>query len=69
VHCETGIGRTGYVAIVLEALMRATLRDITKDYMLSFVDAAEYSENDFEQGSFVIESILSKNQGIIGRTR
>ena len=36
VHCQAGIDRTGFVAMVLEALMGATFDEITADYMRSF---------------------------------
>ena len=36
VHCYAGIDRTGFVCMVLEALMGASLGDITGDYLRSF---------------------------------
>ena len=36
IHCTEGKDRTGYTAILLEALMGATLDEIINDYMLSF---------------------------------
>ena len=36
IHCTEGKDRTGYVAMLLEALMGATLDEIINDYMLSF---------------------------------
>ena len=35
-HCTEGKDRAGYFAMVLEALMGATVEEITADYMLSF---------------------------------
>lgn len=36
IHCTEGKDRTGYVAMLLEALMGASLDEIINDYMLSF---------------------------------
>ena len=36
IHCTEGKDRTGYVAMLLEALMGATVDEIINDYMLSF---------------------------------
>ena len=36
IHCTEGKDRTGYVAMLLEMLMGATLDEIINDYMLSF---------------------------------
>ena len=36
IHCTEGKDRTGFVAMLLEALMGATLDEIINDYMLSF---------------------------------
>jgi Protein tyrosine/serine phosphatase len=36
IHCHAGIDRTGFVSIVLESLMGATLDEIINDYLQSF---------------------------------
>jgi hypothetical protein len=36
IHCYAGVDRTGYVSMVLEAFMGATLDEIINDYLLSF---------------------------------
>ena len=36
IHCHAGVDRTGFVSIVLEALMGATLDEIINDYLQSF---------------------------------
>ena len=38
IHGTQGVGRTGYVCMVLEALMGATREEILADYMRSFAD-------------------------------
>jgi protein tyrosine/serine phosphatase len=63
IHCEAGIDRTGFLAMLLEAFMGAKFDDITKDYMLSFVEKDEYSLNDYKNGSKFIINVLSKIKG------
>jgi len=36
IHCHAGVDRTGFVSIVLESLMGATLDEIINDYLQSF---------------------------------
>ena len=36
IHCFAGVDRTGFVSIVLEALMEANLKEIVDDYLKSF---------------------------------
>jgi protein tyrosine/serine phosphatase len=36
IHCHAGVDRTGFVSMVLEALMGATVDEIINDYLLSF---------------------------------
>jgi predicted protein tyrosine phosphatase len=43
IHCHAGIDRTGFVSMVLEALMGATIDDITHDYLLSLNSIFESS--------------------------
>jgi protein tyrosine/serine phosphatase len=63
IHCEAGIDRTGFFSILLESFMGAEFNDIVKDYMLSFVDNGEYSENDYRNGSVFITSLFTKIKG------
>jgi hypothetical protein len=65
IHCEAGVDRTGFLSMLLEAFMGAEFDDIAKDYMLSFVDANEYSLNDYKNGSGFIIHIFSKIKGEI----
>ena len=47
IHCHAGVDRTGFVSIVLEALMGATLDEIIHDYLQSFnsiFDSSIYGE-------------------------
>jgi hypothetical protein len=37
-HCNEGKDRTGFIAILLEALMGASQEEVTADYMLSYVN-------------------------------
>ena len=43
IHGTQGIGRTGYVCMVLEALMGATREEIIGDYMRSYADYYQLS--------------------------
>jgi hypothetical protein len=42
-HCYAGVDRTGFVAMVLEAFMGASLDEITGDYLMSFNSGFESS--------------------------
>jgi hypothetical protein len=69
IHCYAGADRTGYVSMVLEAFMGATLDEIINDYLLSFkskYDPAIYDEVN-KTGSQVamrLLSIMSDSQAI-----
>ena len=65
IHCQVGIDRTGFFAILLESFMEASLSEMAKDYMLSYVAPDEYSKTDDELGSEFVLNIISK---ICGRT-
>jgi protein tyrosine/serine phosphatase len=61
IHCHAGVDRTGFVAIVLEALMGAALEDIIKDYLKSFnsiFNSSIYGEVNKED-SHIVMHILS----------
>ena len=62
-HCEAGMDRTGFFAILLEAFMDAGLEVIAKDYMLSYVDDDEYSDVDREVGSEFVLHTFTKIAG------
>jgi protein tyrosine/serine phosphatase len=63
IHCEVGIDRTGFLSILLESFMGAAFNDIVKDYMLSFVDDDEFSENERETGSLFIVNLFTIIKG------
>jgi protein tyrosine/serine phosphatase len=63
IHCEAGIDRTGFLAIILEAFMGAKFDDIEKDYMLSFVDNGEYSADDRKNGTFFVKRLFELIKG------
>jgi protein tyrosine/serine phosphatase len=61
IHCHAGVDRTGFVCIVLESLMWATLDDIIKDYLQSFnsiFDSSIYGEVN-KGDSLVVMQLLS----------
>jgi protein-tyrosine phosphatase len=63
IHCEAGIDRTGFLSIILEAFMGASLADIAKDYMLSTVDGGEYSPKDCKNSSIFVIDTFSRITG------
>jgi protein tyrosine/serine phosphatase len=61
IHCFAGVDRTGFVSMVLEAFMGATLDEICNDYLLSFnsiYDSAIYGDVN-ETDSQVAMQLLS----------
>jgi protein tyrosine/serine phosphatase len=60
VHCEAGIDRTGFLSIILEAFMGASLEDIVKYYMISFVDCSKYSPDDYKKGLDFVRDTFSR---------
>jgi protein tyrosine/serine phosphatase len=69
VHCEAGIDRTGFLSIILEAFMGASLEDIVKDYMISFVDSGKYSPDDYKNGLDFVRDTFSRISGESIQTR
>jgi protein tyrosine phosphatase len=63
IHCKAGIDRTGFLSILLESFMCARFDDIVKDYMRSFVDDDEYSEDDYRTGTIIVANIFTKIKG------
>jgi protein tyrosine/serine phosphatase len=63
IHCEAGIDRTGFLSLLIEAFMGAAFDDIVKDYMLSYVEGAEFSKDDYKNGSIFIQNMFSKIKG------
>jgi hypothetical protein len=67
IHCYAGVDRTGFVAIVLEALMGATIDEIIEDYLKSFLDEEFIASRDspqYKSDSAVVHQILTKmNKG------
>jgi hypothetical protein len=69
IHCEAGIDRTGFLSIVLEAFMGASLTDIAKDYMMSIVDGGRCSTNDEESGLIFVLNTFSRITGELVRAQ
>ena len=63
IHCEVGIDRTGFFAFLLESFMKAGIDEMGKDYMLSYVNADEYSDTDQRLGSEFVLNLLTKING------
>jgi protein tyrosine/serine phosphatase len=63
IHCEAGMDRTGFLAIMLEAFMGAKFDDIVMDYMLSFVDKGDYSTNYYKDGAIFTRNLFSNIKG------
>jgi protein tyrosine phosphatase len=65
IHCFAGFDRTGFVSMVLEALMGATITEITDDYLLSygswFSSAIKGGNDNGEQ--VVLEQLQMMNMG------
>ena len=64
IHCHAGVDRTGFVSIVLEALMGATVDEITGDYLQSFnsiFDSVVFSGS--KSDSLVVMQLLSAMGG------
>jgi len=65
IHCHAGVDRTGFVSLVLEALMGATLDEIINDYMKSFnsiFNSSIYSEENKEDSNYekyIVMQIIS----------
>jgi hypothetical protein len=62
IHCYAGIDRTGFVAIVLEALMGASLHEIIDDYLKSFLDdkfIAPHDSQQYQRDSAEVHEILA----------
>ena len=60
IHCHAGVDRTGFVSIVLETLMGATLDDIIKDYLESFnsgFNSSIYGNVNKEDSTVVLQLI------------
>ena len=58
IHCTEGKDRTGFTAMILEALMGATLDEIVSDYMISFYN---YYGIDKEQDPQRYQAVLDVN--------
>ena len=65
IHCVAGIDRTGFFSILLESFMGAHIDEMARDYMLSFVEKGEYSENDYTNGFRFLYNLFSKIKGEI----
>jgi protein tyrosine/serine phosphatase len=61
IHCHAGVDRTGFVSIVLEALMGGTIDEIINDYLQSFnsiYDSSIYDDAN-KDDSLVVMQLLS----------
>ena len=63
IHCEAGMDRTGFFAMLLESFMQAGIDEMARDYMLSYVDAGAYSHIDSELMFKFIVNTFSKIKG------
>jgi hypothetical protein len=62
IHCYAGVDRTGFVAIVLEALMGAALYEIIDDYLKSLIDEellAPHDSPQYQLDSVAVYEILT----------
>jgi len=69
IHCHAGVDRTGFVCMVLESFMGASLDEVIKDYLMSF-------DNEFKSSIFSLSekanadtvlqilSVMSNSQAI-----
>jgi len=66
IHCHAGIDRTGFVCMVLESFMGASLDEVIKDYLKSFNSIFESSIHSSQKADEVtvmqILSIMSNSQ-------
>ncbi|MDR2144538.1 MAG: tyrosine-protein phosphatase [Treponema sp.] len=63
IHCYAGVDRTGFVAIVLEALMGAAIEEIIDDYLKSLLDEELFAPRgspQYKRDSAVVHEILAK---------
>jgi hypothetical protein len=63
IHCYAGVDRTGFVAIILETLMGASLHEVIDDYLGSFLDKELLAPPDSPQynlDSLVVYELLTK---------
>ena len=64
IHCHAGVDRTGFVSIVLEALMGASIDEIVNDYLQSFNSIFNSSIYGGNKGdSLVVMQLLSAMSG------
>jgi hypothetical protein len=61
IHCHAGVDRTGFVSIVLESLMGATIEEIVKDYLQSFgsIFTSSIYNVVYKKDSLVVMQLLS----------
>jgi hypothetical protein len=69
IHCHAGVDRTGFVSILLEAFMGATLDEIINDYLQSFnsmFNSSVYGEVNKGDSIVVMKlfSIISNNEPV-----
>jgi protein tyrosine/serine phosphatase len=71
IHCHAGVDRTGFVSLVLESLMSATIDEIAKDYLQSFssiFDSSIYGEVN-KDNSLVVKllSVMGNYESVNGQ--
>jgi protein tyrosine/serine phosphatase len=65
IHCHAGVDRTGFVSMVLESFMGASLNEVINDYLLSFNSifdsSIHISNNADSQTAMQILSVMSNS--------
>ena len=69
IHCHAGVDRTGFVCMVLESFMDASLDDVVNDYLLSFnriFETSIYASTEKADAHVAMQilSIMSNSQSI-----
>lgn len=66
IHCNEGKDRAGFVSMLLEALMGASVEEITNDYMESFVNYYHVELGSEQYGKVADSNVLSMLRDIAG---
>lgn len=66
VHCREGKDRAGFASMVIEMLAGAPAEDITRDYMLSYVNYYGLEEGSEKYGSIREKNILEMMRSVCG---
>lgn len=65
VHCHIGRDRTGLLCALLECLMGASMKEVTRDYMKSYENYFNIMPGSWEY-DFILNSWVSKLKGALG---